>query len=308
MQLLTVKKGEWLELTIPPDWSDLTIDALLKEIWQAPKRLIHQLRMDKGIKLNGQDVRWSTPLQPYDRLQFWLYKKEVTTIKPEYRELDILYEDEHLMIINKQANMDVHPTEPEQVGTLSNAVTFYMQSEGIFTKARHIHRLDRDTTGAILFAKHALAGALMDRMLQQRQIKRTYVALVQGIVKKREGVIDAPIGRDRHHPTKRRVSKTGEKAITHYRVLQVFPDKKLTLIQLDLETGRTHQIRVHMSYIGHPLVGDVLYGGYHNRAGRQALHAAKIVFSHPITNETISCIAPFLDNAFPKSIDLYSYF
>jgi 23S rRNA pseudouridine1911/1915/1917 synthase len=304
--VITKRKGEWLEFS--SNWNGHTIEFLLKDVWQAPKKLIHQLRMDKGIKVNGQEVNWTTPLLPNDRVQIWLYKPEPFGAKPTYSELDILFEDDHLLIINKRAGVDVHPTTPEQTDTLANAVAFHLQCEGIFTKVRHIHRLDRDTTGAILFAKHALAAATMDRMLAQRQIKRTYVALVHGIIHKKVGTIDAPIGRDRHHPTRRRVSKTGERAVTHYRVLQVFPQKQLSLVQLTLDTGRTHQIRVHMSYIGHPLVGDVLYGGSDHFSSRQALHAAKIEFLHPITNEAVSCIAPFQDDAFMKDIDLYFYF
>jgi 23S rRNA pseudouridine1911/1915/1917 synthase len=305
--LITAKKGEWLEIVVPYHWNGYTVEFLLKDVWKAPKKLVHQLRMDKGIKVNGQAVKWTTPLHANDRLQIWLYKPEPFGAEPAYHELDILFEDEHLLVINKRAGIDVHPTHPQQTNTLANAVAFHLQSEGIFTKVRHIHRLDRDTTGAILFAKHALAGAMLDRMLEQRQIKRTYVALVHGIVKKKAGTIDAPIGRDRHHPTRRRISKTGEKAVTHYRVLEIFQNEQLSLVQLNLDTGRTHQIRVHMGYIGHPLVGDSLYGGSNKLTSRQALHAAKISFSHPITNETITCVAPFQDNVFPEKINLYSY-
>jgi 23S rRNA pseudouridine1911/1915/1917 synthase len=266
------KKGDWLECVIPSFWEGRTIESLLKEVWCASKKLAHQLRMEKGIKLNGKEVSWQTPLKEKDRLQLHLYKG---------------------------AGIDIHPSEPSQIGTLANAVAFYLQSQGILTKVRHIHRLDRDTSGTILFAKHTLAGATLDRMLEKRLIKRTYVALVHGILKNKSGTISAPIGRDRHHPTRRRVSKTGAKAVTHYRVLHTFPDEQTSLVELSLDTGRTHQIRVHMSYIGHPLVGDVLYGGK-DTFHRQALHAVKLSFLHPFTNEMISCIARVDD--FPVDI------
>jgi 23S rRNA pseudouridine1911/1915/1917 synthase len=297
------KKGDWLECIIPSFWQGLTIEMLLKEVWYASKKFAHQLRMEKGIKLNGKEVSWQTPLQEKDRLQLYLYKPEPSIILHEYRELSVLWEDEHLLIINKDAGIDIHPSEPSQTGTLANAVAFHLQSQGILTKIRHIHRLDRDTSGTILFAKHMLAGTTLDRMLEKREIKRTYVALVHGIIKKRAGTISAPIGRDRHHPTRRRVSKTGANAVTHYRVLHTFPNEQTSLVELSLDTGRTHQIRVHMSYIGHPLVGDVLYGGketFH----RQALHAVKLSFSHPFTNESISCLAPAHD--FP--VDLTPFY
>jgi 23S rRNA pseudouridine1911/1915/1917 synthase len=297
------KKGDWLECIIPSVWKGLTIESLLKEVWYTSKKFAHQLRMEKGVKLNGKEVAWQTPLQENDRLQLYLYKPEHSAILPEYRELSVLWEDEHLLIINKDAGMDIHPSEPSQTGTLANAVAFHLQAQGIFTKVRHIHRLDRDTSGTILFAKHMLAGTTLDQMLEKREIKRTYVALVHGLVKKQSGTISAPIGRDRHHPTRRRVSKTGAKAVTHYRVLHTFPDTQTSLVELSLDTGRTHQIRVHMSYIGHPLVGDVLYGGketFH----RQALHAVKLSFFHPFINEPVSCLAPAYD--FP--VDLASFY
>lgn len=303
--MLTVRKGEWLEFVVPSYWHGQTIESLLKETWGVPKKLMHQLRMEKGVKRNNEAVPWHTLLQKNDRLQLWLYKPEQSEIKPHYQELDILWEDDHLLIINKEAGIDVHPTDQTQTETLANAVAFHLQAEGIFTKVRHIHRLDRDTSGAILFAKHALAGAMLDRMLEQREIKRTYVALVHGIIKKKKGTIDAPIGRDRHHPTRRRVSKTGAAAVTHYRVLDTFFKQQTSLVELTLDTGRTHQIRVHMSYIGHPLVGDALYGGSVERARRQALHAMKLSFPHPFTKEPITCIAPCLDDVFPKNIALF---
>lgn len=299
--MLTVRKGEWIEFAGVSAWCGQTLESFLKETWGAPKKWIHQLRMEKGVKVNGETVSWQTVLQKRDRLQLWLYKPEASDIDPEYQELDILWEDEHVLVINKKAGVDVHPTAPNETGTLANAVAFYLQSDGIFTKVRHVHRLDRDTSGAILFAKHALSAAMLDRLLEKRQIKRTYIALVHGIIKKTNGTIHAPIGRDRHHPTRRRVSKTGDDAITHYRVLETFANSQTSLVELTLDTGRTHQIRVHMSYIGHPLVGDVLYGGS-GEFHRQALHAIKLSFPHPFTNEIITCIAPCTDGIFPSTL------
>ncbi|OQM46448.1 RNA pseudouridine synthase [Anoxybacillus sp. UARK-01] len=300
--VLTIRKGEWLEFTVPSDWHGQTIESLLRTMWNSPKKWLHQLRMEKGVRVNGETVSWQTRLQKNDRFQIWVYKPETSDILPNYQELDILWEDEHLIVVNKAAGMEVHPTSPNQTNTLSNIVAAYFQTKGIFTKVRHIHRLDRDTSGAILFAKHALAGAILDRMLEQRQIKRTYVALVHGILKEKSGSIDAPIGRDRHHPTRRRVSKTGLAAVTHYRVLDTDFKKQTSLVELTLETGRTHQIRVHMSYIGHPLVGDLLYGGSAQPLSRQALHAFKLDFPHPFTNEFIRCVAPCNDKWLPNTL------
>ncbi|KAF0996215.1 RluA family pseudouridine synthase [Geobacillus sp. TFV-3] len=295
------RKGDWLECTIPSFWSGLTIEQLLKDVWTASKKLVHRWRMEHGVKLNGQAVLWKTVLNERDRLQLYAYEPEPSFIVPEYRELSILWEDDHLLVLNKEAGIDIHPSEPGQTGTLANAVAFHLQSQAILTKVRHIHRLDRDTSGAILFAKHPLAGATLDQMLAHRAIKRTYVALVHGRLSPKSGTISAPIGRDRHHPTRRRVSKTGAKAVTHYRVIKTFPST--SLVELSLETGRTHQIRVHLAHLGHPLVGDVLYGGkplFH----RHALHAMKLMFRHPFTNEEVMCLAPTDD--FP--IDLSPFY
>jgi 23S rRNA pseudouridine1911/1915/1917 synthase len=146
----------------------------------------------------------------------------------------------------------------------------------------------------VLFAKHSFVGAILDKMLEERKIRRTYVAITDGLIAKKKGTINAAIGRDRHHPTKRRVSPTGQSAITHYKVLDTFPNKNRTLIQCQLDTGRTHQIRVHLSNSGHPITGDILYGGKPDFS-RLALHAARLEFIHPFTKENIICFAPFLD-------------
>lgn len=292
--LSTRKKGEWLELTIPTEWNGLSIEMILKDKLMVPKTLLHQYRMNKSVKLNGETIAWNSLVNVKDYLQIHLFAEEEFGVIPEYTDLEVLYEDDHLLIVNKPAGMDTHPNEDGQTGTLANSIAFHLQSHGVQTKVRHIHRLDKDTTGAVLFAKNKLVGSIMDKMLENREIKRSYIALAQGRIKTNKGKIDAAIGRDRHHPTRRRVSPNGQKAVSLYKVLKYIPNRDLTVVELELETGRTHQIRVHMSHIGHPLLGDVLYGGK-NEIKRQALHAAKIRFTHPITNENIECAAPFID-------------
>lgn len=294
--MLTKRFGEWFEVSVPSDWEGITIEDVLKNIWSMPKQMLHQLRMEKGAKLNGETMNWNTPLKQNDKLQVHLFVEEDYGVQPEYVEdLQILFEDDHLLIANKPSGMDTHPNEENQLGTLANAVAYHFQANGVSTKVRHIHRLDRDTTGAVIFAKHKLASAILDRRLEKREIKRTYVALVHGIIKQKKGTIDAAIGRDRHHPTRRRVSPTGQKAVTKFKVLQTLEKKKISFVELELLTGRTHQIRVHMGHLGYPLVGDTLYGGK-PIISRQALHAKKIRLQHPLANEEIICEAPFLDN------------
>lgn len=277
-------------------WNGISIESLLKMEWEVPKKLLHQLRMEKGVTVNGEQRRWNELLKEGDKLQVHMFMEEEYGVEPEYGELNVVFEDDHVLIVNKQGQMDTHPSEKNGTGTLANLVAFHFQMQGLETKVRHIHRLDKDTTGGVVFAKHRIAGAIMDRLLMEREIKRTYMALVEGKVKKKQGTIDAAIGRDRHHATRRRVSPKGDQAITYYKVEKYFKKQNATLVTLQLETGRTHQIRVHMSYNGNPLVGDVLYGGQTTYMSGQALHAMKINFLHPITKEEIVVDVPFPTN------------
>jgi 23S rRNA pseudouridine1911/1915/1917 synthase len=288
------RKGEWLELWIPHKWNGYTIEYILKDVWGGPNKQIHQLRMENGVMINGEPANWQKKLSSDDKIQIKFFSDQEFGVIPSYYDINILYEDDHLLVVNKPKGIDTHPNEPNETDTLANAVAFYLQSKGESRKIFHIQRLDRNTTGAILFAKHPFIGAILDRMLEERKIKRTYLALTDGILKKKHGTIDSPIGRDRHHPTKRRVSKTGQKAVTHYKLIKILQKQKISLIQCDLDTGRTHQIRVHLSSIGHPISGDTLYGGK-PIFPRQALHAGKLMFIHPLTAENIVCYAPFLD-------------
>ncbi|HJV18173.1 MAG TPA: RluA family pseudouridine synthase [Bacillales bacterium] len=296
--LITNRKGKWLELIIPQKWNGLAADELFRSIWQAPKKLIHSFRMKQKVLYNGKPINWDTPLQHGAKLQLHLFEQEDSEIPPTYMDVSVLYEDDHVIVFNKPPFMSTHPNDiKKETDTLLNAAVFHLHSNGEFSNIRHIHRLDRDTSGAILLAKHALAGAILDKMLEKRKIKRTYIALVHGILKPKKGMIHLPIGRDRHHATRRRVSTSGVDAITHYHVLKDDREKKVSLVKCWLDTGRTHQIRVHFSHLGHPLVGDLLYGGK-PILNRQALHAAKLEFTHPITEEKIICFAPLL-NPFP---------
>jgi 23S rRNA pseudouridine1911/1915/1917 synthase len=288
------RDGEWLQITIPSHWENKTIEDVMKEFFQVPKKALHQIRMDKGVEINGEQYPWTKELPVQASFKIKLFPKEDIGVTPTNLPLEILYEDDHLLIVNKQAGIDTHPANEGEKDTIANAVAYYFQKSGVQAKVRHIHRLDKDTTGAILFAKHAIAGAILDRMLEQRIIKRTYIALIHGQLKNEKGTIDKPIGKDRHHATRRRVSPTGQKAKTNYELLQYDETSNTSTVKLQLDTGRTHQIRVHLSSIGHPLIGDTLYAG--RRGLRQALHAAKIEFPHPFTDEKISCIAPFKDD------------
>lgn len=288
--IITARKGEWMEIIVPKEWHGLTTEDIFFHIWRASKKQVHLLRMNKEVRVNRRPAVWTKKLQTNDRLELRIFKEEKHDIAPVYMELDVIYEDDHLIVVNKPAGLDTHPNVPGETNTLANGLAFYLQAKGENGRMKHIHRLDRDTSGAVLFAKHSFAGAILDKMLQRREIERMYWAVVHGILKNDRGKIDRPIGRDRHHPTRRRISPTGDPAVTYYEVLRRYPEKNLTAVACRLETGRTHQIRVHFSSLGHPVIGDALYGG-HGAIKHQALHAVQISFKHPFTMETIACTA-----------------
>ena len=294
--------NQHLIIDVLQSWNGLTLEKLFRERWKAPKKLVHEWRMSKEVTVNGNSVTWSTILNEGDTISIPLLDHaENETVQAADLGISIIYEDDLLLIANKPAGMDTHPSHPGEAHSLINGVAHHLQKTGQTCMIKHIHRLDKDTTGAVLFAKNRLIGSMLDRMLEEREIKRTYLALVEGNIKKDEGEIKEKIGRDRHHATRRRVSPTGQTAVTHYRVLNRDPKKNLTLVSCTLESGRTHQIRVHFSHLNHPLAGDTLYGGK-KTFPRQALHARKIEFIHPISEKKMSIEAPFIDS--PEIFDV----
>lgn len=211
-------------------------------------------------------------------------KEEIDFI-PDAKKLDILYEDEYILAINKPCHILVHPDSKEKRDTVCNIVSYYYKNKGLSYQVRYAHRLDMDTTGVLLFAKDSLTLAKLDQMISTHELIRTYLCLAKGKFKNKKDTIHAPIGEDRHHQQRKRISKTGKDAITHYEVLKEY--KGYSLLQVKLETGRTHQIRVHLASIGHPLLGDELYGSFDQTAPRVMLHSYKASFIHPVTHEKI---------------------
>lgn len=294
--------NQHLKIDVLQSWNGLTLEKLFRDRWKAPKKLVHEWRMSKEVTVNGNSVAWSTVLIEGDTISIPLLDHaENETVQATDLGIPIIYEDDVLLIANKPAGMDTHPSQPGESHSLINGVVHHLQKTGQSCMIKHIHRLDQDTTGAVLFAKNRLIGSMLDRMLEEREIKRTYLALVEGNIKKNEGEIKEKIGRDRHHATRRRVSPTGQTAVTHFQVLNRDPKKNLTLVSCTLESGRTHQIRVHFSHLNHPLAGDTLYGGK-KTFPRQALHARKIEFIHPISEKKMSIEAPFMDR--PEIFDI----
>ncbi|MFD0694122.1 RluA family pseudouridine synthase [Paenibacillus sp. GCM10027628] len=274
------RKGEWLELPVPhAEWKPLHPRAVdeLSTLLPVPRKLFLRLASQGGIRVQG------------NKLLMHLFPEEKATFAPEFHDLEICFEDDFCLVVGKPAGMSIHPAEAGQKGTLASAVAYYFASTGQACAIRHIHRLDQDTTGAVLYAKNEWAHVLLDEAMREKKIDRRYVAFVQGVMRAQKGTIDEPIGRDRHHAGKRRVTPGGDAAVTHYRVLQQM--KRAAQVELVLETGRTHQIRVHLSHLGHPLIGDSLYGGSTALLKRQALHGERLQFVHPVTQEPITARA-----------------
>jgi 23S rRNA pseudouridine1911/1915/1917 synthase len=302
--LKTTRKGNWIEIITSKNWAGKTIEEIFRKEWGVPKKLTHLFRMEHKVLVNGNKSNWTLPLEIGDKILLNLFE-EVVPLMPldNFYDIQVLYEDDHVIVFNKPPFMSTHPNDESDKNTLLHAAQFYVQSKGEKVAIRHVHRLDKDTSGAILFAKHALSGAILDRMLEKHDFKRTYLAIVNGHIKKKKGTIREPIGRDRHHATRRRVSPSGQAAVTHYQVIK--EENGHSYVKCWLETGRTHQIRVHFSHLGYPLLGDTLYGGK-PLFKRQALHAAKLEFTHPITSEIVICYAPFIDKPpIFNGVDIY---
>lgn len=216
-------------------------------------------------------------------------------IVPVSMPLDIVYEDQDILVVNKPSDMPIHPSLNNYKNTLANAAAYYYQSQNIPFVFRCINRLDRDTTGLTIIAKHQLSAGILSEQMAHRGIKREYIAIVKGIGLPDSGIIDAPIARVDGSTIERHVDFTmGERAVTHYQVEKTYPSKHITLVRLWLETGRTHQIRVHMKYLGYPLLGDFLYNPSEKplKISRQALHAQRLTFIHPISGKYLTLEAP----------------
>lgn len=286
--------------TISTEHAELTVEKYLKQIVQVSGRSIQRMTRQKGLVLNGKPTFLQRKLKPGDKLQIMITASNDCSLKPESGEVDILYEDKFIIVVNKPARQLVHPAGQTVSGTLVNYLAFQLKQRGIVGEIRAVHRLDRDTSGCVLFAKDPHSQFLLSKQLTAGVIHRTYWALVRGIVLSPSGTIDTPIGPHPSQPNRRAVNERGESAITHYRVLQTFSET--TLLECKLETGRTHQIRVHLAHLGFPIIGDGMYGVRVAWMPRQALHASSISFRKINTEEELTIHAP-LPTDFAKAID-----
>ena len=270
-----------------------TIGAFLRDAGYSRRILIELKQNPEQICLNGTPSWLNTLLQIGDTLTLFLPDEPVSSdILPVNLPIDIVYEDEDLIILNKAAGMPVHPSQGHHENTLANALAYRFASRGEHFVFRAVNRLDRDTTGLLLIAKHKISGAFLSAMTAKKEIRREYLAIVAG-KPEGSGTIDLPIARKDGSTIERCIDMDhGEHAVTHYRCLDYRDDLGCSLVRLRLETGRTHQIRVHMKAIGHPLLGDFLYNPDYRFIGRQALHSYTVAFRHPITGEAMEFTAP----------------
>ena len=278
--------------TIDNASTGLRIEQYLRRRGYSYQNLARLKKMRESILLNGAWTYMRTAVKDGDILTVHIQEPESSpNIPPVKLPLDIVYEDEDIVVVNKPVGMPVHPSLNNYENSLANGLMYYYQEQGKPFIFRCTNRLDRDTSGLTVVAKHMVSSSILSSMGMRHEITREYLAIVRGALKPSEGTIDAPIGRTGSSLIERKIDfENGERAVTHYRVVE--EQNGHSLVSLILETGRTHQIRVHMKYIGHPLVGDYLYNPDMEYIDRQALHSHRLSFTHPVTGEKMEFTAP----------------
>lgn len=277
-------KGKRLGIYIAENFNELS------------RTMIKKLIESNNVLVNDKSEKVSYKVQANDNISIDVPEAKETKLKAQEIPLDIIYEDSDIIVVNKPKGMVVHPANGNPDGTLVNAILSICKNSlsGIGGELRPgiVHRLDKDTSGLIIVAKNDKAHINMSEQIKERNVKKTYIALVRGNVPEEEATINMPIGRSTKDRKKMAVTKNGKQAITHFKVLKRY--SKYTLLEIKIETGRTHQIRVHMAEIGYPVVGDAVYSNGKNEFGieGQMLHAYKLEFMHPITNKHMELTAP----------------
>lgn len=268
-----------MNITIAEIYDGMTLRELFQFL-HLPKKDLHQLNMSKEITINAQPAKLMDRVQAGDKV-YIPTPEEKSNYLPSYRYAQIYYEDDDMLIVMKPKGVKTHPNDLKESNTLMNHIIYTVDSEYV----EPIHRLDQETVGLLIVAKNPLMKKILDRMLEDNQIDRIYRAKVKSLLPVKPQTIDMPIGKDKFHPNRKRVSSTGQRAITHIIDSEML-EENVCQLELKLDTGRTHQIRVHLAEIGHPVLGDPLYG---NSTLRQLqLHSHKIELIHPFTREQIS--------------------
>lgn len=281
-----------IDYIINEDSAGLRVEQFLRRKRYSGQNLSEIKRMPKSILVNGVHYYMRQELSTGDHLQVRICETQNSEkIPPTKLPLDIIYEDEDLLVLNKPDGMPIHPSLNNYTNSMANALAYYFQSQGKPFIFRCCNRLDRDTSGLTIVSKHLVSGSILSDMTKYREVHREYLAIARGSVTPSEGTIQAPLGRKEGTIIERTVDwEHGEDAVTHYKVVKEANGH--SLVSLRLETGRTHQIRIHMKYLGYPLIGDYLYNPDMEYMTRQALHSHHMEFTHPITGEHMSFTAP----------------
>lgn len=270
-----------------------TVERVLRHDIGVSRGLIRKAKKSGSILLSGRSVKTCQRVSQGEMLEM-KFEDEINSITPQRMSLDIRYEDSAVLVVNKAAGILVHPLTTEPTGTLANGVLYYWMEQGESYRFRPVHRLDRNTSGLVLVAKSAYVHHRLAQQLASKSFTRRYIALVQGTINEAKGTIREPIGLAEGSHIKRVISPLGKEAVSNYWVLRKFGNASLVCVEL--ETGRTHQVRVHMAHLGHPLLGDDLYGGDTQLIDRQGLHCSFLAFTHPLSGLKIKVACPLPDD------------
>ena len=265
-----------MEISVSEKYDGIKIVDFLKIEAQFSKTLIKRVKFG-GVAVNGEVVTMRKILKTGDLVKITMPSENSENVERIYAPLDIVYEDEGILVVNKPRNMPTHPSRGNSLVTLANAVAYYLDSPTVF---RAVNRLDRDTSGLVLIAKNAFYGGLLGKMMKNREIVKKYTAVISGVPNERHGIIDAPIAREIEGEIKRAVRADGKRAVTEYEIIKT--GDGFSVARITLHTGRTHQIRVHFAHIGHPLVNDFLYGTRQSGSETYTLHCSNLDFIHPV--------------------------
>ena len=284
-----------LKYTIKENEHFDNLKEVLKIKFEISDKLLIKLKKKNLIFLNNSIANIKSPVNSNDIVEISFdYDEDNTNVVPTKMDLKIIFEDEFLLVLNKPAGYPVHPSMLHFKDSISNGVRYYFDSIGLHKKIRPVNRLDKDTSGLVIFAKNEYVQECLVRQMKNNQFSKEYIAICEGVLPNNSGTINAPIARKEGSIIERCIDDSGDVAITHYSVLKSCD--KFSVVHFVLETGRTHQIRVHSAHIGHPIIGDTLYGHHSNLINRQALHSYKASFIHPITKKKLELIAPLHDD------------
>lgn len=282
--------------TITQSHNGQTVEKYLKSQGYSSANITAIKKMPQNVLINGTWVHMNHQLTINDELTVNIHEDiSSEKIPPVKMDLDIIYEDEDIIVINKPAGLSIHPSLNHYEDSLANGLAYYFESQNKPFIFRCANRLDKNTSGLTVIAKHLVSANILSTQVKDRLLSREYYAIVKGSLPQKEGSIDAPIGRIDDSIITRQVDfSSGQPAITHYQVIE--EKNGHSLLAIHLETGRTHQIRVHMKYIGYPLIGDYLYNPDFEYMTRQALHSHRLCFMHPITGQPLEFVAPLCDD------------